>query len=133
MEKGLRGREAVSGSPKRCTWFVRMRRRPLAGTLNRVQADLRGARSRRHEHAEDVADIGRLAGSIAHDFNNQLAIIVNYAALLSGKLEAERRVSGEPRWDAPLEALAEINDAAARAVELTRRLAALSVRCAPAA
>jgi two-component system, cell cycle sensor histidine kinase and response regulator CckA len=110
-----------------------MRRRPLAGTLDRVQADLRQARSQPHEHAQDVADIGRLAGSIAHDFNNQLAIIVNYGALLSGKLEAERRTSGEPRWDAPIEALGEINDAAARAGELTRRLAALSARSAPAA
>ncbi len=40
-------------------------------------------------HTEKLAALGRLAGGVAHDFNNQLAGILGYADLLSRSVEDE--------------------------------------------
>jgi signal transduction histidine kinase len=69
--------------------------------------------------AQKMEVVGRLAGGVAHDFNNFLTIIVGYADLL--------RCSLEP--DSPLqEFVTEIKDSAERATALTRQLLAFSRR-----
>jgi signal transduction histidine kinase len=69
-------------------------------------------------HAQKMEAIGRLAGGVAHDFNNVLAVISASAGMLADALPG-----GEARADAE-----EILRATERAVALTRQLLAFSRR-----
>ena len=70
-------------------------------------------------HAQRLEALGRLAGGVAHDFNNMLTAIEGYSELLLERLEP-----GSPlRVDAE-----EIRRAAGRASSLTRHLLAFSRR-----
>jgi len=61
--------------------------------------------------------VGRLAGGVAHDFNNMLTVIMGYGDLLSSAISSESNLS---------KVVTEINNAAARAAALTRQLLAFS-------
>ena len=77
-------------------------------------------------HAQKMEAVGRLAGGVAHDFNNILTVITSYAELLRAD-----HPEGDPRRrDAD-----EILKATARAAALTRQLLAFGRRrrAAPAA
>ncbi len=65
--------------------------------------------------AQKMESVGRLAGGVAHDFNNQLTGILGYAELCRGELE-----SGHPitKW------LDEITISARRSSDITRQLLA---------
>jgi PAS domain S-box-containing protein len=69
--------------------------------------------------AQKLAGIGRLAGGLAHDFNNQLTIILGYASKIMGQLKPT---------DAAFHSLAQIQTAAERSAELAHRLLAFSRR-----
>jgi two-component system cell cycle sensor histidine kinase/response regulator CckA len=70
-------------------------------------------------HAQKVEALGRLAGGVAHDFNNRLTVIMSYAELLSRQLPKA----------SPLHAHAEqVLESAHRASDLTRRLLAYGRR-----
>ncbi|MDQ3208966.1 MAG: PAS domain-containing protein [Gemmatimonadota bacterium] len=63
--------------------------------------------------AQKMEAVGRLAGGVAHDFNNMMMIIMGFSDFLLSTLERE-----DPRWaDAD-----EIRKAADRATHLTRQL-----------
>ncbi len=64
------------------------------------------------QQSQRLETVGQLAGGIAHDFNNLLAVILNYADFL-----AEGLPEGDLRHD-----VEEIQHAATRAADLTRRL-----------
>jgi two-component system, cell cycle sensor histidine kinase and response regulator CckA len=68
-------------------------------------------------HAQKMEAIGRLAGGVAHDFNNVLTVISGYATILARKLEGNPALRHETE---------EIQDAIDRAAALTRQLLALS-------
>lgn len=68
-------------------------------------------------HAQKMQAIGRLAGSVAHDFNNILSVIAGYSQILLDDL-----ASNDPMRDD----LAEIQTAARRAEQLTRQLLTFS-------
>jgi two-component system cell cycle sensor histidine kinase/response regulator CckA len=63
--------------------------------------------------------IGRLAGGVAHDFNNMLSVIMGHAELALSSLEPT---------DAVRQDIQEIQKAAARSAELTRQLLAFARR-----
>ncbi|MBC8086540.1 MAG: PAS domain-containing protein [Phycisphaerae bacterium] len=63
--------------------------------------------------AQKMESIGRLAGGVAHDFNNQLGVIIGHAELSMADAD------GRPML---LDSLHEIHLAATRSAELTRQL-----------
>jgi signal transduction histidine kinase len=68
-------------------------------------------------HAQKLEAVGRLAGGVAHDFNNITTTILGYCELLAGEMAPE-----DPRRAD----LVEIRRAADRAAGLTRQLLAFS-------
>ena len=69
--------------------------------------------------AQKLESVGRLAGGVAHDYNNMLNVIIGYTELAREKLVP----------DDPLqEDLQEISDAARRSAEITRQLLAFARR-----
>ncbi|MBF0409085.1 MAG: PocR ligand-binding domain-containing protein [Candidatus Riflebacteria bacterium] len=64
-------------------------------------------------HAQKMESIGRLAGGVAHDFNNMLGVIIGYAELGMAKIQPS-----DPVFDD----LQEITSAAVRSAEITRQL-----------
>ena len=67
--------------------------------------------------AQKMEAVGRLAGGVAHDFNNILGVIIGYSDISLGLLAAEHPVNKH---------LLQINKASQRAVLLTRQLLAFS-------
>ena len=67
--------------------------------------------------AQKMESVGRLAGGVAHDFNNQLSVILGFAEFLEEGLDE----------DSPLrEDVAEIRKAASHSADLTRQLLAFA-------
>ncbi len=83
----------------------------------RVEADRRALEARL-EQAQRLDAIGRLAGGVAHDFNNMLTVILSYAELLRGELTTKSQ----------LESLKGVTDATQRAADLTGQLLAFGRR-----
>ena len=71
----------------------------------------------RLQQAQRLESIGRLAGGVAHDFNNMLAVILGEAEMLAGELPPDHPGQASVR---------EITQAGARSRDLTRQLLALS-------
>ncbi len=65
--------------------------------------------------AQKMESIGRLAGGVAHDFNNMLGVILGHAEMALEQIDAHHPLHAD---------LDEINKAAKRSAELTRRLLA---------
>jgi two-component system cell cycle sensor histidine kinase/response regulator CckA len=90
----------------------------------KIMEDARHASENQLLQAQKLESIGRLAGSIAHDFNNMLFAIHGYAELLGQDL-----VSTDPARLAPdrlLQSVDAITQAAERATALTAQLLAFS-------
>lgn len=67
--------------------------------------------------AQKMESIGRLAGGVAHDFNNMLSVILGYTELIRQRM---------PREDPIYDDLLQIEKAANRSKETTRQLLAFS-------
>jgi PAS domain S-box-containing protein len=67
--------------------------------------------------AQKMESIGRLAGGVAHDFNNMLGVIIGHSELALEQFSAEQPVRAD---------LEEIRKAAQRSAELTRQLLAFA-------
>ncbi|WP_437737815.1 ATP-binding protein [Sorangium sp. So ce1335] len=86
---------------------------------SRCSDDRRRELSEELRQAQKMEAVGRLAGGIAHDYNNLLAIILNYTSLVMEELDERSPVQKD---------LAEIKRAAQRAASLTRQLLTVSRR-----
>jgi len=76
-----------------------------------------GAEEAQFLQAQKMEALGRLAGGVAHDFNNILTVILSYAEMMGAALPP----------DGPLRAdIEEIRTAALRATDLTKQLLAFS-------
>ena len=67
--------------------------------------------------AQKMESVGRLAGGVAHDFNNMLGVILGHAEMALNKLDPSQPVFAS---------LLEINKAAKRSADLTRQLLAFA-------
>lgn len=70
-------------------------------------------------HARKIETVGRLAGGVAHDFNNYLTLILNYALSAARSLPPDSPVQ---------EDMAEIVKGVEKSIRLTRQLLAFSRR-----
>lgn len=68
-------------------------------------------------HAQKMESVGRLAGGVAHDFNNMLSVILGYAQMGLEKTDPGSSLHGD---------LAEILEAARRSAGITRQLLAFA-------
>ncbi|MBI5844743.1 MAG: response regulator [Deltaproteobacteria bacterium] len=69
--------------------------------------------------SQKMESVGRLAGGVAHDFNNQLSVIIGHTELAMSQVEPS-----QPLFDD----LTEIRQAARRSADLTRQLLAFARR-----
>ncbi len=67
--------------------------------------------------AQKMESVGRLAGGVAHDYNNMLSVILGYSELALNKLDPADKLS---------EDLREIHKAAVRSADITRQLLAFA-------
>ena len=99
--------------------IVAERTAELAGAIGQLRTEMAERQRLRGEllQAQKMESIGRLAGGVAHDFNNILTAIMSYAELSLMKLSEDH-----PLWTH----IAAIRDASERAADLTRQLLAFS-------
>ena len=86
-------------------------------TESRLAEEERNRLRERLEQAVKMESIGRLAGGVAHDFNNMLGVILGQAEMAQAELE---------QGQLPRTRLQEIRSAAERSASLTRQLLAFA-------
>jgi len=100
------------------SWFILLNWRVRRKTeLIRRQIELEASTERREQQMQRMEAIGRLAGGVAHSFNNYLTSILGFSELLLESLPAK---------DLSRDGIATIHKSAQRGTEFTRQLYALS-------
>ena len=72
--------------------------------------------------AQRLESLGLLAGGVAHDFNNLIGAIRNYAAFIAKTASVPGDATGRERWASVLHDARQIEQASERATGLTRQL-----------
>ena len=105
--------------PARLASVVRRAVAEAEQRAERVQLERQLQRSRRLE------GIGRLAAGVAHDFNNMVGAMLNYAAFIRGEA-AQRAGQGidKEAWDGVRRDAEQIENAGQRVIQLVRQLLA---------
>jgi PAS domain S-box-containing protein len=80
------------------------------------------------EQAQRLEGLGQLAGGVAHDFNNLIAVILNYAEFVGEEIDAAALLHDGPQWAAASQDVGQIRRAAERAAGLTRQLLSFARR-----
>ena len=91
-------------------------------TERRLAEEERAGLERMLQQSQRLESLGQLAGGVAHDFNNLLSAIISYASFVGTELASMTAGSTDPRPGELLADVMQINRAARRAAELTRRL-----------
>jgi PAS domain S-box-containing protein len=96
--------------------------------IDRQMTDLPAGRWPRElgEGAVNGHRVGEATAELVHEFNNLLTIILNYAAVITGQLEAIELSSADPRWALMRQDLSEVQLAGERAARLIHQLVAVS-------
>ncbi|MBN1607016.1 MAG: response regulator [Polyangiaceae bacterium] len=90
----------------------------VAGVLARLRLnEERRQLEEQYHHAQKMEALGRLTGSVAHDFNNILTVIMGNSEVVLSHLRGDDRFRGE---------MEQIRQAADRAASLTRQLLTFS-------
>ena len=76
------------------------------------------------ERAQDrhLKSMRRLAGSVAHSFNNLLSVMLNYSYFIEEEANKEGQADPSSSWQSVRQDAAHIREAANRAIELTHQL-----------
>jgi two-component system, cell cycle sensor histidine kinase and response regulator CckA len=116
--------EAMAKNGRKVTLEVNTRLVHEGGVLVGVQGIARDVTERRQleeqlRQSQKMEAVGQLAGGVAHDFNNILAVIIGYSDILLNKLKQE---------DPTRRKITEIRKSAERAANLTGQLLAFSRR-----
>jgi PAS domain S-box-containing protein len=96
--------------------MIELEGRSLMLTAARDMTELRSLEAQ-FRQAQKMEAVGRLAGGVAHDFNNMLGVILGYTDLALKRLNPQ-----EPLYHD----LQEVHNAARRSADLTRQLLAFS-------
>jgi signal transduction histidine kinase len=96
----------------------------LAAVVRRAVAEAEertelGRLEARLQQARRLESLGRLAGGVAHDFNNILGIVLNYMSFIGQELAKE---PSQIHWQGVRDDIAGVETAVHRAVDLTRQL-----------
>jgi hypothetical protein len=78
--------------------------------------------------AQRMENLGQLAGGVAHDFNNLIAVILNYVTFATEQLADMTEADWAEHGEAAASDLAQIKRAGERAASLTRQLLAFARR-----
>jgi PAS domain S-box-containing protein len=89
-----------------------------AGEMERLDAEEAKARMEaRLQQAQKMEVVGRLAGGVAHDFNNMLGVVLGHAEIALERLAPSDQLHSD---------LTEIHKAASRSADITRQLLAFA-------
>ena len=96
--------------------------RRVAVLFNDITARIKGEKEREMLQAQlfqaqKLESVGRLAGGVAHDYNNMLSVIAGYTELAIEKVPPESELHAD---------LKEVQAAARRSIEITRQLLAFA-------
>jgi PAS domain S-box-containing protein len=80
------------------------------------------------EQAQRLEGLGQLAGGVAHDFNNLIGVILNYAAFVGEEIDTATANGAGQQWKAASDDVGQIRRAAERAAGLTRQLLSFARR-----
>jgi signal transduction histidine kinase len=95
------------------------------GKLPQVQ---QGQSQEQSLQAQRMENLGQLAGGVAHDFNNLIAVILNYVTFATEQIAAMTEADWDERGKAAVSDLAQIKRAGERGASLTRQLLAFARR-----
>ena len=117
--QGLRWRWCQA-QPTRLTDGATLWHGIILDVTDRVQAeDDKATLEGQLRQAQKMESVGRLAGGVAHDFNNMLGVILGHTELMMAQMGARSPIH---------ESLVEVHNAANRSADLTRQLLAFARR-----
>jgi two-component system cell cycle sensor histidine kinase/response regulator CckA len=99
-----------------------------AGAESQVPQEDRERLRAQLEQAQRLEGLGQLAGGVAHDFNNLIGVILNYAAFVGEEIDTASARGAGPQWKAASDDVGQIRRAAERAAGLTRQLLSFARR-----
>ncbi len=91
-------------------------------TERRLAEEERAQMETRLHQSQRLESLGQLAGGVAHDFNNLLTAILSYSAFVADGLTAMAESTADPVPGQLLADVHQVERAAQRAAELTKRL-----------
>jgi PAS domain S-box-containing protein len=95
----------------------------------RLQAQAERERLENQLHqSQRLESLGQLAGGVAHDFNNVLGAIINYAVFVGEEITAVASTDNTHDWRTVIRDVGQIQRAAERGAQLTHQLLAFARR-----